>query len=163
MTKTKKILTAVIGMLVILVVGLGAINRNSGKKAGAGLVIRSGGKEITLSFDDIEKDAFSGDLVNGKGESHHHDYEGIELKTLLSGQKMEITNDSTISVTSEDNYSADIFGNEVLEGGKVYIAFTADGTMIEGIEGGQGAQLIVLGDSNSKRAVRYMKYINVTE
>ena len=43
----------------------------------------------------------------------------------------------------------------------VFVALTADGEMIEGIEGGQGAQLIVFGDPNSKRAVQYMKTVDV--
>ena len=43
----------------------------------------------------------------------------------------------------------------------VFVALTADGEMIEGIEGGQGAQLIVFGDPNSTRAVQYMKTVDV--
>ena len=52
-------------------------------------------------------------------------------------------------------------GAELLEAGKVYVALTDGGKQIEGIEGGQGAQLIVFGDQNSKRAVRYLKTISV--
>ena len=51
--------------------------------------------------------------------------------------------------------------NALLEAGKVYVAVSADGKMLEGLEGGQGAQLIVFGDSNSKRAVRYLKTIDI--
>ena len=46
-------------------------------------------------------------------------------------------------------------------GGKVYVALTDNGKQIEGIEGGQGGQLIIFGDPNSKRAVRYLKTIEV--
>lgn len=52
-------------------------------------------------------------------------------------------------------------GAEVLEAGKVYVALTDDGETIEGIEGGQGARLIVFGDPNSKRAVRYLKTVSI--
>lgn len=45
----------------------------------------------------------------------------------------------------------------------MYVALTQDGEMIEGIEGGQGAQLIVFGDPDSKRAVRYMKTVSIGE
>jgi hypothetical protein len=41
------------------------------------------------------------------------------------------------------------------------VALTDNGDQIEGIEGGQGGQLIVFGDPNSKRAVRYLKTIEV--
>ena len=47
------------------------------------------------------------------------------------------------------------------EAGKVYVALTDGGKQVEGIDGGQGAQLIVFGDQNSKRAVRYLKTISV--
>ena len=59
------------------------------------------------------------------------------------------------------SYSAELTGAELLEAGKVYVALTDGGKQIEGIEGGQGAQLIVFGDQNSKRAVRYLKTIFV--
>ena len=72
---------------------------------------------------------------------------------------IDVQGDTKITVTSEDNYSAELTGEELLEAGKVYVAFTDGEEMIEGIEGGQGAQLVVFGDPNSKRAVRYMKTV----
>jgi phage gp36-like protein len=74
---------------------------------------------------------------------------------------VELTADAEITATSEDNYAADLSGAEALEAGKVYVALTDNGEQIEGIEGGQGGQLIVFGDPNSKRAVRYLKTIEV--
>ena len=41
------------------------------------------------------------------------------------------------------------------------LVLAGGGKQIEGIDGGQGAQLIVFGDQNSKRAVRYLKTISV--
>ena len=80
---------------------------------------------------------------------------------LLKAAGVSISEGSKITVTSEDNYSAELTGAEVLESGKVYVALTADGEALEGIEGGQGAQLIVFGDSNQKRAVKYMKIVSI--
>ena len=157
----KKIIIGVIVILVILAAALGIANRSKSKAAADGLNISAGGKEVTVSWEEIGKEAFSGELVNGKGEVSQHDYEGAELAQILQKAGVEITAESVITAGSEDNYTAELSGSELLEAGKVYVALTADGKMIEGIEGGQGAQLIVFGDPNSKRAVRYLKTITV--
>ena len=158
---SKKIIAAVIAVLVCIVAALGIANRSAGKAKADGLNIISGGKETTVSWEDIEKSAFEGDLVNGKGETKHHSYEGEELSAVLAKAGISVAEGSSITVTSEDNYSAELTGSEILEAGKVYVALTADGEVLEGIEGGQGAQLIVFGDPNQKRAVRYMKTVKV--
>ncbi|MBP3896410.1 MAG: hypothetical protein J6D57_01050, partial [Mogibacterium sp.] len=93
----------------------------------------------------------------------HNKYEGAELSAIFKDNGIELADDVVVTVTSEDNYSAELTGSEILESGKVYVALTQDGEMIEGIEGGQGAQLIVFGDPNSKRAVRYMKTVSLDE
>lgn len=154
----KRWIAVLIAALICAAVILGLINRNSSPK-GEGLLIQSGGKTYTVSFEDADQTAFEGDLVNGKGEVTHHAYQGVELSGLLEANGIEVTDASKITAVSEDNYSAELTGAEVMEAGKVYIAVTADDSMIEGIEGGQGAQLIVFGDSNSKRAVRFLKTI----
>ena len=84
-----------------------------------------------------------------------------DYKRLLAANGIEVTESSVITAASEDNYSAELTGAELLEAGKVYVALTDGGKQIEGIDGGQGAQLIVFGDQNSKRAVRYLKTISV--
>ena len=113
------------------------------------------------AWEDVGGQAFEGDLVNGKGEVTHHEYTGSELQALLAASDIEVTESSVITAASEDNYSAELTGAELLEAGKVYVALTDGGKQIEGIDGGQGAQLIVFGDQNSKRAVRYLKTISV--
>ena len=101
-------------------------------------------------------------FVNRKGDKN---VSGL----VLAGGGKEVTiawedvggQGSVITAASEDNYSAELTGAELLEAGKVYVALTDGGKQIEGIDGGQGAQLIVFGDQNSKRAVRYLKTISV--
>ena len=159
MKKQTKIIIGIIIVLAVLAGVFGVMNRNA-SKGKDGLVIASGGKETVIAWEDIKREAFEGDLVNGKGESKHHAYEGAPLASVLEQAKAGISENSKLTVTSEDNYSAELSGAEVLEAGKVYVALTQDGEMIEGIEGGQGAQLIVFGDTNSKRAVRYMKTVS---
>ena len=136
------------------------VNRKGDKNV-SGLVLAGGGKEVTIAWEDVGGQAFEGDLVNGKGEVTHHEYTGSELQALLAASDIEVTESSVITAASEDNYSAELTGAELLEAGKVYVALTDGGKQIEGIDGGQGAQLIVFGDQNSKRAVRYLKTISV--
>ena len=156
----KKLIAAIIAILVVVTAVLVFVNRKGDKNV-SGLVLAGGGKEVTIAWEDVGGQAFEGDLVNGKGEVTHHEYTGSELQALLAANGIEVTESSVITAASEDNYSAELTGAELLESGKVYVALTDGGKQIEGIDGGQGAQLIVFGDQNSKRAVRYLKTISV--
>lgn len=156
----KKLVVAIIVILVAVVCVLGFLARN-GSEEKEGLTIRSDANEMTAAWDEIEREPFEGDIVNGKGQTFHNEYEGVELKALLAENGIELADGTVITATSEDNYSAELTADEVNENGKVYVALTENGEMIEGIEGGQGAQLIVFGDSNSKRAVRYLTIITI--
>ena len=156
----KKLIAGIIAILVVVTAVLVFVNRKGDKNV-SGLVLASGGKEVTIAWEDVGGQAFEGDLVNGKGEVTHHEYTGSELQALLAANGIEVTDSSVITATSEDNYSAELTGAELLESGKVYVALTDGGKQLEGIDGGQGAQLIVFGDQNSKRAVRYLKTISV--
>ena len=156
----KKLIAGIIAVLVVIAAVLAFVNRGGDKNV-SGLVLAGGGKEITVAWEEVGGQSFEGDLVNGKGEVSHHEYTGSELQALLQTKGIEVTESSVITATSEDNYSAELTGAELLEAGKVYVALTDGGKQIEGIDGGQGAQLIVFGDGNSKRAVRYLKTISV--
>ena len=156
----KKLIAAIIAILVVVTAVLVFVNRKGDKNV-SGLILSGSGKEITIAWEDVGGQSFEGDLVNGKGEVAHHEYTGSELQALLAANGIEVTESSVITAASEDNYSAELTGAELLEAGKVYVALTDGGKQLEGIDGGQGAQLIVFGDQNSKRAVRYLKTITV--
>ena len=156
----KKLIAAIIAILVVVAAVLVFVNRKGDKNV-SGLILSGSGKEITVAWEDVGGQSFEGDLVNGKGEVTHHEYTGSELQALFAANGIEVTESSVITAASEDNYSAELTGAELLEAGKVYVALTDGGKQIEGIDGGQGAQLIVFGDQNSKRAVRYLKTISV--
>ena len=104
----------------------------------AGLIIQNGGKTITVSWEDLNQTAFTGEIVNGKGEVSNHEYKGTELIELFNVNGIVIKEDTKITVTSEDNYTAELTGEEVMTGSKVYVAVVCDNEMIESIEGGQG-------------------------
>ena len=156
----KKLIAGIIAILVVVTAVLVFVNRKGDKNV-SGLVLAGGGKEVTVAWEDVGVQSFEGDLVNGKGEVTHHEYTGSELQALLAASGIEVTESSVITAASEDNYSAELTGAELLAAGKVYVALTDGGKQIEGIDGGQGAQLIVFGDQNSKRAVRYLKTISI--
>ena len=156
----KKLIAGIIAILVVVTAVLVFVNRKGDKNV-SGLILSGSGKEITVAWEDVGGQSFEGDLVNGKGEVTHHEYTGSELQALLAANGIEVTESSVITAASEDNYSAELTGAELLEAGKVYVALTDGGKQLEGIDGGQGAQLIVFGDQNSKRAVRYLKTISV--
>ena len=153
----KKSIATIIAILVVVAAVLVFVNRKGDKNV-SGLILSGSGKEITVAWEDVGGQSFEGDLVNGKGEVTHHEYTGSELQ---AANGIEVTESSVITAASEDNYSAELTGAELLEAGKVYVALTDGGKQLEGIDGGQGAQLIVFGDQNSKRAVRYLKTISV--
>ncbi len=156
----KKWMIGIIVLLAAVAAVLGFMNRQNSPKD-EGLLLQSSRSTAAVSFEKLDQITFEGDLVNGKGEVSHHEYKGVELNALLEANRITVTETSILTAASEDNYSAELSGAEVLEAGKVYVAVRADGKMLEGLEGGQGAQLIVFGDSNSKRAVRYLKTIDI--
>lgn len=157
---TKYLLTAIAAVLIIIGVIL-AVKVRGNAPDQSGLIIQNGEKTITCNWEDLNKAVFTGEIVNGKGEVSNHEYKGIELIELFNAKGIEIQEDTKITVTSEDNYSAEITGEEVMTGSKVYVAVVCDNEMIESIEGNQGGQLVVYGDANSKRQVRYLKTITI--
>jgi len=148
--------------IVILLIIAALVNRGLSSVNKEGVSIVAGGKTYTVTYTELSKGKFSGTLVNGKGEASDHEYVGLALNEVLSKKGVKISDSNVITVTAADNYEAEVSGKEVLEGTKIYIAIEADGKMIEGIDAGkQGAQLIVFGDTNSKRCVRYLNTLTV--
>lgn len=153
-------MAAVAAVLIMIAVILAVKVRNN-TPDDPGLIIRTEKHTFTVAWKDIDETAFTGEIVNGKGEVSTHQYQGIELGELFDANGIEIKADTKITVASEDNYTAELTGEEVMTEGMVYVAVACDDEMIEGIEGGQGGQLVVYGDSNAKRQVRYLKTITV--
>ena len=158
--KTKYIMAVIAAVLVIAAVILAVkVRGNAPEKTG--LIIEANGNTLTVSWEDLNQTVFSGEIVNGKGETSNHEYQGTELIALLQANGIEINADTTITAGSEDNYTAELTGAEIMTGSKVYVAVMSDNEMIESIDGKQGSQLVVYGDANAKRQVRYLKIITV--
>ena len=126
-----------------------------------GLVIKNGSNEISVSWDDIDREAFEGKLVNGKGITFFDKYEGSELRKVLADHGVKLSENSVITVTAEDGYTAEFTGAELLENGKVYIALSQNGIMLKNSKNRQGARVFVFGDPDSKRAVKRVTSISV--
>lgn len=126
------------------------------------MVIRQQQREITVSFEDLNQDTVSGELIDGKGDVTSHEYTGILLRTLLEKKGVDLAQISNVTVTSADNYSVAFTAEEILQAEKVYVATTADGEKIPGIDqGSHGVQLIVFADPNSRRCVRFAQIITI--
>ena len=153
----------IVGIALLLVVtGIVAAVHLGNQEEIACMVIRQGDREISVSFADLDRDTFSGELTDGKGDVTHHNYTGIPLRTLLEEKGVTLSPDAVVTVTSADNYSVEFTAEEILQEGKVYAAVTADGAAIEGIDPGtDGVQVIVFGDPNSRRCVRFAQKITV--
>ena len=149
------------GLLLAATVILAAVHL-AGQDGVECMVIESGEGKISVSFENLTKETFSGELTDGKGDVTSRSYTGILLKTLLEQKGIDLSGLTGITVRSADNYSVELTAQEVLQGDKVYLAVTADGETIPGIDPGTpGVQMIVFGDPNSRRCVRYARFITI--
>lgn len=150
-----------IAILLLITCIVAVIHINSQEEV-ACMVIRNGEQEISVSFEDLRKAEFSGELVDGKGTVTAHSYTGILLKDLLSDKGINPAEITVLKVTSADNYSVEFAGEEIRADGMVYAAVVADGQPIEGIDPGtEGVQIIVFGDPNSRRCVRFAAILEI--
>lgn len=118
---------------------------------------------IPVSFEDLDKGDFSGELINGKGDVTHSTYRGVLLRELLESKNIEMSTVAVITITSADNYSAQFSVEEILSANNIYAAIEVNGEPIKGIDHGTtGVQIITFGDENSRRCVRYATTI-ITE
>lgn len=155
MSKKLKILIA---FLLVITCIVAVIHKNSQEEISC-LVIRQEDQDITVDFSDLNRVDFSGELTDGKGTVTAHTYRGILLKELLT-EKGVIP--AGIAVTSADNYTAEFTKEEVWDEQRVYAVIMVDGEAVEGIDSGtSGVQIIVFGDPNSRRCVRYASIINI--
>lgn len=162
----KKIVIAIICVCVlVLTVGLGLYMRQvqTAAEVKGGLTLEIDGKSATIPLIKLDQTAFEGETVNGKGDRSTHAYRGVELKNLLADQKMDVSAVKAVVASSADQYTAELTGDEIREDGRVYVVVEMDGEKLNGIDAGtQGAQLVVFGDQNSRRNVRFLSIIQIS-
>ena len=148
--------------LLLAITMLVAVVHRMNHEPPAGLVLTAHGESLQIPLTKLDRIAFSGELVDGKGVVTQHSYRGILLADLLQEAKISTEGICKVLVTSADQYTAELQLQEVLENETVYLAVEADGQQIEGIDPGTpGAQLVVFGDPNSRRCVRFAAQITL--
>ena len=150
--RQKKIIFLII-LILAAVVALLAILYFTGDR-----IVEQGQVEISradrkwyVGESDIARIPVKGELVNGKGEAVSIDAKGIALADLLSSVGMDPATVDTLKISSQDEYSAEVTGEELLEEGKVYLISDGEGSFT----------LVVFGDSDSKRKVKNVARIEV--
>lgn len=162
--KKKVLIAVVICAVLALTLGVGLYVRNTqtAQEKQNAITVKAAGKEIVVAVKELDKGAFEGETVNGKGERSAHSYRGVELQALLKDKGVDFAAATGVHVSSADQYTADLTGDELREAGKVYLAVEIDGQKVSGIEEGtDGVQMIVFGDENMRRSVRNLAVIEV--
>ena len=155
----------IVGTIILLVItGIVAAIHLGNQESIACMVIQVADQKIDVSFEDLKQSSFSGELTDGKGDTKSHNYTGILLKDLLLKKGINLDHISNVTVTSADNYSVIFTTEEVRDKNRLYVAVTVDGNNIEGIDPGMnGVQIIIFGDPNSRRCVRFAQTITITK
>ena len=105
------------------------------------LLVETADHTEEIVWDRLELTSVQGTLVNGKGEERTVDAQGILLRDVLEYTGVSV--ETEVTVIAEDEYSASVTAEEIETEGQVYLTASEDG----------GIQMVVFGDSNSKRNV----------
>ena len=140
--KRNKVLLLIIIALAAVTALVAVIHLNTRVSAPEGvLLVETGDHTEEIVWDRLELTAVQGTLVNGKGEERSVDARGILLRDVLEYTGVSV--ETEVTVIEEDEYMASVTAAEIEADGQVYLAALEDG----------GVQLVVFGDSNSKRNV----------
>ena len=141
--------------IAVVVIGFQVRNQQLEQEKKESVLIALQGQETVIPLSRLDREAFSKETVNGKGEKAMNSYRGIEVKTLLQECGMKLDQVSGMTVTAADQYSAEYTGDEIRDSERIYLVVKINEKEIEGIEPGQpGFMVIAFGDPNSKRMVR---------
>lgn len=134
--KSKKMIWIILAVLLVVTAGLAVWHLSSRESVPEGaFLVRQNGKDRYEDPEALFRTQVTGTIVNGKGEERSIDARGIALGELATGAY------STVTVTADDEYSAQV---TAAEEENAFLILNDDGSV----------QLIVFGDTNSKRAVR---------
>ncbi len=124
------------------------------EKAGAIRLILPG-KEVTVPLSRLDREEFSKEIINGKGEKMLNTYRGIELKTLLQEYETDPGKVNGMTVAAADQFTAEYTGDEIRESGRIWLVVASNGKALEGMDPGQpGVWVIVFGDPDMRRTIR---------
>lgn len=152
MKQNKKIVITIIAVLALMTAALALLHFGTREQVAAGTLLISHGEESTnIEIGRLPTTAVTGVIVNGKGEEKPVDTQGVPLSEVLLEAGLDPAGVNTVTVTADDEFSAELSAGEVNAEGKAYLAAEEDGSLT----------LIVFGDPNAKRNVRNVVKLNV--
>ena len=148
--KKSKLTVIIIGILVVLTAVLAVVHLTTRQQEQEGAIqVVSQGKTTLVYMDDLKPVAqVDGTVTNNAGEEKQISGPGILVSDVLKLAGVKI--DSTVSVTSADEYTVTLTAEEVAEEGKAWL-------MIEE----ENLRLIVFGDQGAKRNVKNVVRLTV--
>lgn len=148
--KKERIILFAVGALILVTAAAAAVHLTGRIAPAEGSVyIEQGERSTEVAVSELALGPVQGTLVNGKGETRTVDGQGILLSALL--EKAEMTAEAQVTVTADDEYSAVVTAEELSAADKVYLMLQEE----------DGVQLVVFGDSNSKRNVSNVTRVSV--
>lgn len=153
MKKSTKIIMAAIAALIALTAVFAIIHSAARTEVPDGaLLVSCGGENKYVDFNSLDTVSVRGSVVNGKGEKSDVNTQGVPLADVIKGAGFDPNGAVTVKVTADDEFSAELSGDELNEDGKAYLVGENDGSV----------RLVVFGDSNAKRNVRNVVSVEVT-
>lgn len=141
MKKNQKI-AAIVAVLFLITAVLAVVHLGSRVSAPEGtLRVETGDQVIELALMELRSQPIHGTTVNGKGEERMVNAQGVPLSQALA--QAGVTQFAQVIVAADDEYSAVVTAEEVEAADRVFLL----------LDGGERPQLLVFGDSNSKRNV----------
>lgn len=153
MKKSSKIIIAVIAALIALTAVLAIVHSAARTEVPDGaLLVSCGGEKKYVDLASLDTVSVRGSVVNGKGEKSDVNTQGVPLADVIENAGFDPNGAVTVKVTADDEFSAELSGDELNEAGKAYLVSEDDGSM----------RLVVFGDSNAKRNVRNVVSVEIS-
>lgn len=153
MKKNSKIIIAVIAALIALTAVLAVIHSAARTEVPDGaLLVSCDGEKKYVDINSLDAVPVQGSVVNGKGEKSDIDTLGVPLAVVIKNAGFDPSGAAAVKVTADDEFSAELSGDELNEAGKAYLVSEDDGSM----------RLVVFGDSNAKRNVRNVVSVDIS-
>ena len=153
MKKSTKIIMAAIAALIALTAVFAIIHSAARTEVPDGaLLVSCGGEKKYVDLASLDTVSVRGSVVNGKGEKSDVNTQGVLLADVIENAGFDPNGAVTVKVTADDEFSAELSGDELNEDGKAYLVSEDDGSM----------RLVVFGDSNAGRNVRNVVSVEIT-
>ena len=137
----KKTLLIILAVLVVLAAVLAVIvSRNQPQKAVSEVIIVQNGKQTKVDLGKLDLTDVKATVTRASGKTLEIDAKGLEMRKLLE----KYSGYTTLTVSAEDNYTAEIKADELQTEKNVYLIIGEENK----------PRLVVLSDSNAKRDVK---------